>query len=110
MKKVYNTILKTLIIFLIGIVFFTTGLIIGNLGGFRAAIDQVGTQAIESEEIKDAEAQYYRGAYDVCIQQIKRFDFCREFVRKMTGANWYNKPSSGWEWPLAASKSVALSP
>jgi hypothetical protein len=90
------------VILVTGAAFFSFGLLVGSFGGF-----QIANHADVVERTKDAEAEYYRGVYDVCFQQIRRFDFCLKTVRKMNEANWYEKPSSGWEWPLTMDDSVA---
>jgi hypothetical protein len=102
MTNVRHILLIIAIISVTGGAFFSLGLLVGSFGGF-----QIANYAGVVEETKDAEAEYYRGVYDVCFQQIRRFDFCLKTVRKMNDANWYEKPSSGWEWPLAIDNPVA---
>jgi hypothetical protein len=82
--------------------FFATGLIAGGFGGY-----QIATVMAKSQEVENAEAQYYRGVYDVCVQQTRQFSFCLKMAQKVNGSKWYEKPSSGWEWPLAVNSTIA---
>jgi hypothetical protein len=102
MANVRNILFIIAVILVTGVVFFSFGLLVGSFGGFQIT-NHVGL----AEETKDAEAEYYRGVYDICFQQIRRFDYCLKTVRKMHEANWYEKPSSGWEWPLTIDEPVA---
>lgn len=103
MTKVRNILFIIAVILVTGAAFFSFGLMVGSFGGF-----QITNQTGVAEETKDAEAEYYRGVYDVCYQQIRRFDLCLKTVQKMNQANWYEKPSSGWEWPLSIDDPVAM--
>lgn len=54
-----------------------------------------------------AEEQYYRGVFDICVQQTYEMyrkydsDFCLGKLRKIKEADWYGKPSvEEWQWPL----------
>jgi hypothetical protein len=102
MTNVRNILIIIAGILVTGATFFSFGLLVGSYSGF-----QIANHAGLAEETKDAEAEYYRGVYDVCFQQIRRFDVCLKTVRKMNEANWYEKPSSGWEWPLTIDEPVA---
>ena len=56
----------------------------------------------------NAEAEYYRGIYDVCVQYGLRgnrrlatvSDACRDYVRRLVVKRWYYGRSPGWEWPI----------
>lgn len=102
MKSVRNVLVISAIVLTAATAFFVAGLIVGGFGGF-----QVKTSLIEAEEIENPRAEYYRGVYDVCIQQTKKTDFCRNTVLRVTDAEWYEKPSVGWEWPLTTGDTVA---
>ena len=54
-----------------------------------------GSETIEA----DKEEQYYRGVYDVCIQQMRDVSFCKDIVRKVIVGSWYARPSLDWQWP-----------
>jgi hypothetical protein len=102
MTNVRNNLFIIAVILVTGTAFFSFGLLVGSVGGF-----QIANQTGVAEETNDAEAEYYRGVYDICFQQIRRFDYCLKTVRKMNEANWFEKPSSGWEWPLTDDDPVA---
>lgn len=102
MKEVRNALLITIVIVMAATAFFTAGLIAGSFGGYRVI-----TATFRAPEAKDAKAEYYRGVYDICLQQTHKIDFCLDTVQKMTNDDWYEKPSSGWEWPLTINDPVA---
>lgn len=69
-------------------------------------------QAPEADEPdnteRDAEAEYYRAIFDLCIFSAneakvvreKAVRGCREFVRQAMNGHWFEEPSKDWEWPL----------
>ena len=81
MKRVRNTLVISTIILTAATVFFVAGLIVGGFGGF-----QVKASLVKAEETENPRAEYYRGVYDVCIQQTKKTDFCRNTVLRVTDA------------------------
>ena len=104
MKNVRNTMFLSVVILTAAAAFFAIGLFAGGYFGHRLA-----TVAIEAEEIDLAEGEYYRGVYDICIQQIRKVKTCQKIVKSVTEAHWYDKPSTGWEWPQTRGNSVAQS-
>jgi hypothetical protein len=54
----------------------------------------------------DPEAEYYRGAYDVCLQQVERVDFCLSVIGRMKDDDWYGQQSGGWRWPVEEARKV----
>lgn len=104
MKQVRNILFIGITILVTAIAFFAGGLLVGGYGGYR-----VTTATVEAPQMENPEAEYYRGIYDICIQQTHKVDFCLAAVRKVTGAKWYEKPSKGWAWPLSANDTVAQS-
>jgi hypothetical protein len=48
------------------------------------------------------EAEYYRGAFDVCMWQMKQVDTCLDAVRRIKQSDWYAQPSHEWRWPVEA--------
>jgi hypothetical protein len=102
MKRVPNDLIISTIILTAATAFFIAGLIVGGFGGF-----QMKTSLVEAEETGDSRAEYYRGVYDVCIQQTRRTEFCLNTVLRLMDAQWYEKPSVGWEWPLTRDNTVA---
>jgi len=106
MSIIRNPILIGIVILLTALAFFSTGFIAGGLEGYRAEA----SERLERSNLKAAEAEYYRGVYDLCVQQVGRNDVCLKFVKKMIEAEWYDKPSSGWDWPLIPNDPIALNP
>jgi hypothetical protein len=102
MKNLRTVLLMSFIIITAAGAFFTAGLIVGGVGGYRFI--EATSEPEDAEQIK---AEYYRGVYDVCVQQTKKPEFCLSTVKKVTDSGWYEKPSTGWQWPLDESKSVA---
>ncbi len=102
MNKVRNALFISITILVSATVFFTAGLVAGGFGSYRMT-----AATVEAQKIEAAKSEYYRGVYDVCVQQTRKTDFCLKTVRKVNAAEWYEKPSSGWEWPLATSDTVA---
>lgn len=102
MKNLRNLLLLGLIIVTAASAFFAAGLIVGGVSGYRLV--ETTTEPEDPEQIK---AEYYRGVYDVCVQQTKKPEFCLTTVKKVTDSGWYEKPSTGWQWPLDENKSVA---
>ena len=57
---------------------------------------------------RDAEGEYYRGIYDICVQYGLRgnrrlatvSEACRGYVRRLVAKDWYKGRSPGWEWPM----------
>ena len=103
MNKVRTTLFLGLIM-LMAATTLTIGLVIGSFGGY-----QFGARAVEPPEIEDAQAEYYRGVYDICIQQTRRSEFCLKTVRRLTQSDWYEKPSPGFEWPPTTSDNKVAS-
>ena len=102
MQKFRNALIISTIVLAAATAFFVAGLIVGGFGGF-----QMKSSLDKAEDLETPRAEYYRGVYDVCIQQTKKTDFCRDTVLRVTDADWYEKPSVGWEWPLTSDNSVA---
>lgn len=48
----------------------------------------------------DPEAEYYRGAFDICMWQMKQVDPCLDAVRRIKQSGWYAQPSREWRWPV----------
>jgi hypothetical protein len=68
------------------------------------------TSGPKSAATGDAQVEYYRAVFDVClyaareanIPRQKALTGCQEFTRRALKNNWFEKPSKGWEWPLPA--------
>lgn len=52
------------------------------------------------EALPDGEAEYYRGAYDVCVTHTDDPGGCLEGVGKLRGLRMYERRSPGYEWPV----------
>ncbi len=58
----------------------------------------------------NAEEEYYRAVFDVCmysaaqadIAREKALEGCQDFVRRSMNGSWYEEPSHDWEWPMPA--------
>ena len=99
MKTVRNALVLSITILIAATAFFTVGLVAGGFAGYQVATPA--TPAVEAtEEIPDAQEEYYRGIYDICLKQTHQISFCLKTVEKLKNSSWHEKPSSGWEWPL----------
>jgi len=67
--------------------------------GYETGLD-AGYDAAE----KDAEGEYHRGAYDICMQKTPNRAVCNAVIQLIHKNNWYDKPSRGFEWPIADDK------
>jgi hypothetical protein len=102
MTSIRNALFLSVVVFVTASAFFALGLTAGGYFGYRFV-----TVADEVGSVDQAEAEYYRGIYDVCIQQVREIEMCHEIVHTVTDAGWYEKPSSGWEWPPDPEGTVA---
>lgn len=48
----------------------------------------------------EAEAEYYRGLYDVCVGQTHQREMCLQATAKFKARDWYGLESVGWRWPI----------
>jgi hypothetical protein len=46
----------------------------------------------------EAEAEYYRGLYDVCFWETGDPVVCNGFAGRAMAAGWYESPSDGYDW------------
>lgn len=54
---------------------------------------------------EDKRAEYYRGIYDTCIKAgLDEFQ-CKMGILDLEDAQWYEKTSEGWSWPIQFPKS-----
>ena len=55
-----------------------------------------------------AEAEYYRGIYDLCFyygiksghKKTLVIDACKIYTAHIVAKDWFGQASPGWEWPL----------
>ena len=53
--------------------------------------------------ITDAEGEYYRGFFDMCMHDYGNVTYCLKLTRSARAAGWYMQPSTGWVWPFEVS-------
>jgi len=92
--------------FICGVVY--TGIVAG--GSYFAG--QWNTERMDANERvgleQEAEAEYYRGLYDGCMQTFKKSvgapEICGQVIQSTYKSDWYGKASLEWRWPIVKKK------
>ena len=103
----YNRLLLT-IAFLLILVSITTWMAMTGISNVAPPPTQTPIPLTITTPDLNAEAEYYRGIYDICVQYGLRGNrrlatvskACRDYVRRLVVKGWYNGRSPGWEWPI----------
>ena len=95
------------------VLFFICGVVYtGIVAGGAYYVGQWNTGRMDANEranlAQEAEAEYYRGIYDDCMQVFKKSPSAPEICGQITHAtyksDWYGKASLEWRWPIVEKK------